>query len=161
MTAMVVTLLRFGFLALLWIFVLLVIATLRRDIYGVRVTRRDGKSQPVAPVAYAEPKRQKKTASSGSPTSIAVVDGPLVGSTIPLTGATIIVGRSPDCALVLNDSYSSARHARFFLSEGTWFIEDLQSTNGTFVNGNQIDHPIPVNSGDEVRIGHTTFALRR
>lgn len=160
MSALVVTLLRFGFLALLWIFVLLVIATLRRDIYGVRVTKRGGASQPVAPVAYAEPKRKKK-ALSGAPTSIAVIDGPLVGSTIPLTGATIVVGRSPDSALVLNDSYSSARHARFFLSEGTWFIEDLQSTNGTYVNGGRIDHPIPVNSGDEVRIGHTTFALRR
>lgn len=162
MSELVLTLLHIGFLVLLWIFVVAVTLTLRRDIYGVRVKKRGQKPQPVAPVNYHQPKaKAPPKPKKGVPTKIVVTDGPLAGTTVPLGTASIIVGRSPDSALVLNDSYSSARHARFFNSEGSWFVEDLQSTNGTFVHGQRIDHPIPLKAGDSVTIGQTTFTLQR
>ena len=160
MSELVLTLLRYGFLALLWLFILGVIATLRRDIYGVRVRKRGGGSQPVAPVNYGRPRKPAKPR-KGGPTKIVVTDGPLTGTTLPLGNASIIVGRSPDSALVLDDSYSSSRHARFFNSEGAWFVEDLQSTNGTFVHGHRIDSPIALKVGDRVTIGQTTFTMQR
>jgi len=162
MSELVLTLFNIGFLVLLWFFVLAVMATLRRDIYGVRVKKRGQQSRPVAPVSYGRPKKASpQRPKKGVPTKIVVTDGPLAGTTIPLGRSSIIVGRSPDSALVLDDSYSSARHARFFLSEGQWFVEDLQSTNGTYVHGQRIDHPIPVKAGDSVTIGQTAFTLQR
>lgn len=162
MSELVLTLLNVGFLVLLWFFVLAVMATLRRDIYGVRVRRRGQQSRPVAPVSYERPKKASPPKSKkGIPTKIVVTEGPLAGTTIPLGSASIIVGRSPDSALVLDDSYSSARHARFFHSEGQWFVEDLQSTNGTYVHGQRIEHPYPVKAGDSVMIGQTAFTLQR
>lgn len=165
MSELILTILQIGFLVLLWVFVLSVVATLRRDIYGVRVRKRGQKPQAVAPVNYsrqqARPKKQVARPARDVPSKIIVTDGPLVGTTVPLGNASIIVGRSPDSALVLNDSYSSSRHARFFQSEGHWYVEDLQSTNGTFVHGQRIDHPIPVKAGDSITIGQTTFTLQR
>lgn len=162
MTELAVTLIRIGFLALLWIFVFVVIATLRRDIYGVQVKKRGGTPRAVDQVSYPKQSKKSKNRSNRNlPTKILVTDGPLTGTTIPLGQASLIVGRSPDSALVLDDSYSSARHARFFSAEGQWFVEDLQSTNGTYVHGQRIDHPTPVTPGDTVTIGQTTFTLQR
>lgn len=162
MSELVLTLLNVGFLVLLWVFVLAVMATLRRDVYGVRVKRHGQQARPVAPVSYARPKRQgPPKPTKGTPTKVVVTDGPLAGTTVPLGSTSIIVGRSPDSALVLDDSYSSARHARFFRSEGHWFVEDLQSTNGTYVHGQRIEHPYPMKAGDSVTIGQTTFTLQR
>lgn len=160
MSDLVLTLARYGFLIVLWLFILGVVITLRKDIYGVRVRKRGGGSQPVAPVSYARPSRSAKP-KRGTPTKISVTGGPLTGTSVPLGRTSIVVGRSPDSALVLEDSYSSSRHARFFQSDGQWFVEDLQSTNGTYVHGQRIDHPVPVRAGDTVRIGQTTFTLQR
>lgn len=163
MSELVLTLLRYGFLVVLWLFILGVITTLRRDIYGVRVKKRGGGSQPVAPVNYgrAAPSRKQPKAGKNIPTKITVTAGPLTGTNIPLKEHAIIVGRSPDSAFVLDDSYSSSRHARFFKSEGHWYVEDMQSTNGTYVHGQRIDHPVLLKPGDTVVIGQTTFSLQR
>lgn len=185
MNELVFTLLRIGFLIGLWLLVISVVATLRRDVYGIRVKRRRGSlrqsgaasaasaagapggyaaGSPSAP-AYANPNparpTRKQSPRKSALSRILVTDGPLSGTTIPLGQASIIVGRSPDSALVLDDSYSSARHARFFRQDDQWYVEDLQSTNGTFVRGQRIDHPIPLQAGMKVVIGQTTFEMQR
>lgn len=160
MSDLVLTLLRYGFLIVLWLLILGVVSTLRRDIYGVRVRKRGGGTQPVAPVSYSRPSRAAKP-KKDTPSQLVVTDGPLSGTQVPLGRASIIVGRSPDSALVLDDNYSSSRHARFFQSDGQWFVEDLQSTNGTYVHGQRIDHPIPIRIGDAVQIGQTTITMTR
>lgn len=158
MSDLILTVLQLGFLVLLWVFVLSIMSTLRKDIYGVRIPRRP---RPISPTASAGSRKSPSPKPRGvAPTKILVTGGPLAGTTVPLGNSSVIVGRSPDSALVLNDSYSSARHARFFVSEGQWFVEDLQSTNGTFVHGQPIDHPMPVKAGDSVTIGQTTFTLQ-
>lgn len=160
MSDLVLTILHIAFLVLLWVFVLAVMATLRRDIYGIKTRGRQ--TAGAAPVSYARPRKSAAPKPQrGVPTKIVVSAGPLAGTTVPLGASSIIVGRSPDSALVLDDSYSSARHARFFHSEGQWYVEDLQSTNGTFVHGQRIDQPTPVKPGDSVTVGQTSMTMQR
>lgn len=167
MSTLVLTILRFGFLALLWIFVIAVVLLVRRDVYGTRIReRRPVRSERKAPVAAApapapapaprpapQPARQR-------PPALVVTDGPLAGTTIPLGRSDVIVGRSPDSALVLDDTYSSSRHARFFQAEGAWWIEDLNSTNGTYVGGQRIVATMRLQPGVPIVIGRTTMELR-
>ncbi|MDP9806325.1 pSer/pThr/pTyr-binding forkhead associated (FHA) protein [Trueperella bonasi] len=158
MSAIVITLLRFGFLALLWIFVFFVLLTIKNDVFGTRITGRTGRASP--PRVRSQPKAQ---ASQARPVTshLVVSAGSLSGTTIPLSGTPITVGRSPDSALVLDDGYTSARHARFFNSGGDWFVEDLNSTNGTWVGNERIYQPTRLSHGTPITIGQTTLELRR
>lgn len=73
----------------------------------------------------------------------------------------IQIGRGPACDLRVEDAYVSNVHARIFPREGGWYVEDLGSTNGTFVNEERIAAPAPVRAGDRVRVGTTLIELRR
>ncbi|MFC7403940.1 FHA domain-containing protein FhaB/FipA [Georgenia alba] len=155
MSELVVTLLRIGFLALLWLFVLAALNVLRKDLFGTRVTARGrGRGRNRAPQQPSRPSR-------GSPTRLVVTQGPLAGTTIPLGPSAVLVGRSPSCTLVLDDDYSSNRHARFFPQDEGWWVEDLGSTNGTVVGGERISAPVQVSPGVPVRVGQTLMELRR
>ena len=74
---------------------------------------------------------------------------------------SMVVGRAPDCELRLDDTYLSAQHARIFGKNGAWYVEDLGSTNGTFVNEQKLLAPAMVQPGDKIRLGQTTMELRR
>ena len=97
--------------------------------------------------------------SRGIPTSVAVTDGRLAGTVIPLTPAGILVGRNPECSLVLDDDYASGRHLRLFLRDGAWWAEDLGSTNGTFLDAARLTTAQPVGVGSVLRIGRTALEL--
>ncbi|MDD9207303.1 FHA domain-containing protein [Georgenia sp. 10Sc9-8] len=153
MSELIVTLLRLGYLVLLWVFVLAAIGVLRHDVFGTRVTSRD---RPAAPArGGGRPRRP------GPATRLVVTAGPLAGTTLPLGGSPVLVGRSPGCTLVLDDDYSSNRHARFFPQDGAWWLEDLGSTNGTFLGDERVTGPVQVRAGVPVRIGQTVIELRR
>lgn len=166
MSALLVTVLRFGFLILLWLFVLLVVVTIRRDVFGTRVADRSG-SRPAKQVRR---KRHAETPTAGSPqrshqrshdARLVVIAGPLTGTTIPLTNGSVTVGRSPDSALVLDDGFASSRHARFYNDGGEIYIEDLNSTNGTWVGRERIYAPTHLVAGSQVTIGKTTMEIQR
>jgi len=70
-------------------------------------------------------------------------------------------GRADACQLRLSDTYASSFHARIYNSDGAWFIEDLGSTNGTYLNQRRITAPAEVRAGDKVRIGKTTLDFKR
>jgi hypothetical protein len=161
MSELVLTLLRVGYLVLLWGFVLAALAVLRRDIFGTRVTPRGPGRPSRAPRARKAAPNGAAAPVRGAPTRLVVTEGPLSGTTIPLGPSSIVVGRAPSCSLVLDDDYSSSRHARFFPKDGTWWIEDLGSTNGTVVAGERIAQPVAVPAGTPVRIGQTLIELRR
>lgn len=166
MSELTLTLLRLGYLALLWVLVLSVVAVLRRDLFGTRVTRRATPPTP-APAGLAavrKPVRQEPgnaPRDGGSPRTLVVTQGSLKGTTISLGQAPILIGRAPECTLVLEDDYASGRHARLSLQQGTWMVEDLGSTNGTFLGRNRVQAPTPVSPGSPVRIGRTVLELRR
>ena len=162
---------RLGLLVLMWLFVFAVVGVLRGDLYGTRVKRRAGRStSPKAARGAASPppsaaRREKKKRSKGrkGPTRLTVTAGPLSGTTLPLRPSGTLIGRSPECALVLDDDdYASGRHARIFQDDdGTWRVEDLRSTNGTFLGATRLTEPREVAVGSVLRIGQTVVELQR
>ena len=163
MSELTITLLRLGYLALLWILVLTSIAVLRRDLYGTRITDRRRKTvapQPAGVTAQPTPAPPRQARSSG-PSRLVVTEGPLRGTIIPLGSSAVLLGRAPSCTLVLDDDYSSSRHARIFPQSGAWFVEDLGSTNGTFVADQRVESPTPLPTGTPVRVGQSVLELQR
>jgi pSer/pThr/pTyr-binding forkhead associated (FHA) protein len=167
MSELTLTLLRLGYLALLWLLVLSVVAVLRRDLFGTRVTRRATPATP-APAGLSAVRQPVPQSGGGGtprdaalPRTLVVTQGSLKGTTISLGQAPILNGRAPECTLVLEDDYASGRHARLSLQQGTWMVEDLGSTNGTFLGRNRVQAPTPVSPGSPVRIGRTVLELRR
>jgi pSer/pThr/pTyr-binding forkhead associated (FHA) protein len=160
MSELTLTLLRLGFLALLWLLVLSVVAVLRRDLFGTRVTRRT--PAPAGNVAAPPRSGRKETpAPAFTPRTLVVTEGSLKGTIITLGQAPILIGRAPECTLVLEDDFASGRHARLSLQQGTWMVEDLGSTNGTFLGRNRVQDPVPIAPGAPVRVGRTVLELRR
>ncbi len=160
MSELTLFLIRLAYLAVLWIFVLSAISVIRSDMFGARVpaNARDGergraKKQKKAP--KAPPKRR------GSPTHVLVVDGANSGERADLDQAPILIGRGSDAAIRLDDDYVSTRHARIASSGDGWFVEDLGSTNGTYVGTARITQPTTMTLGTQVRIGKTVLELRK
>ncbi len=75
--------------------------------------------------------------------------------------ASTTIGRSVECELRLDDTYVSQQHARIFDRSGNWYVEDLGSTNGTFVNEQKLVAPAMLTPGDKIRVGQTIVELRR
>lgn len=158
MSELGLTFARLAFLALLWGFVLLTVLVLRRDL------RQPAQARPVGRVQRAPrpPKPTRTTAhSKAKGSNLLVVEGPLKGTVIPLGESQVTIGRAPDSTLVIDDDYASSRHARIYPSEGTWVIEDLGSTNGTWIDRARITNPTVLPVGAPVRIGRTTLELRK
>lgn len=164
MSELTLTLLRLGFLALLWLLVVSVVAVLRRDLFGVQVRRKDSAAR-----SAARPRPRTPVTSGGGggapaqegARQLVVTQGSLKGTTLALGQAPVLLGRAPECTLVLEDDYASNRHAQLSLREGTWMLEDLGSTNGTYLGRHKLEAPTPVEAGTSFRIGRTTLELRR
>jgi pSer/pThr/pTyr-binding forkhead associated (FHA) protein len=90
-----------------------------------------------------------------------VTGGNLAGTTITLADQQITIGRAADATIVLTDDYASTRHARLFPQNGEWIVEDLGSTNGTYLDRQKVTQPMPIPLGVPIRIGKTVLELRR
>lgn len=182
--------LRLGFLLVLWLFVFGIVYALRSDLFGRRVrklpTDAAAPAVPVMPAAiptpipaaaaFTEPTfvpapslagltgptaEHGAKATAQNATRLVITSGPKVGTEFPLTSESITIGRSSDSSLVIRDDYTSTHHARLMLWNGEWMIQDLDSTNGTFLDGVRVAVPTPVPLNASVKIGATTFELRR
>lgn len=172
MSQLSLTLVRLGFLILLWSLVLMAIAVLRADIYGTQVIRRGRgltpKDRDHGKTRIAPPRQSTGIKATkgfvGRPEFdrlfLAVIQGPLEGTQIPLGEAPVSIGRAPTSTLVIDDDYCSARHARIYREGDTWWIEDLGSTNGTFVDGARLYDPIEAKPGLRIRLGATEVEVR-
>ena len=161
MSELTLTLIKLGFLAVLWLFVLSAVSVIRSDIFGSR-TPSTPRPQKQAKAAKPEPKASKsKRAPRGTPTKLQVVSGPNSGQSVPLSDKPILLGRGTDAAIRLDDDYVSTRHARFATNGEQWFVEDLGSTNGTYLGSQRITSPVPVGLGIQVRLGKTVVELRK
>lgn len=173
MSELTLLLLRIGFLILMWAFVFSIVYALRSDLFGTKVRRLPaaggGASAASPAAAFATP-----SASTAAPTSpvlapdpsaparrLVITSGAKEGLELPLDGEQLTIGRSADSGLVIRDDYTSTNHARLTLADGVWTIDDLGSTNGTFLKGKKITRPTPVALNTPVSIGTTTFELRR
>ncbi|MDZ7577138.1 MAG: FHA domain-containing protein [Candidatus Nanopelagicales bacterium] len=158
MSELALTLLRLGFLVLLWVGVLTTLSVLRRDLRAPREARpaalASGGAIPVTP----QPARRAR---SGRASRIVVTEGALAGTVVPLGGATVTIGRAQDCTLVLDDDYASNKHCQIYSSSGEWVVEDLNSTNGTWLEKTRITRPTVLHMGVPLRIGRTVMQLRK
>jgi pSer/pThr/pTyr-binding forkhead associated (FHA) protein len=159
MNTLTLTLIRVAFLAVLWLFVIAAIGVVRTDMFGAATKVRRVRSQQ-SPQAPRQPPRQARS-SRGAPRYLIVTGGALSGMTVNLTDQQITMGRANDATLVLNDDYASTRHARIFPQDGQWIVEDLGSTNGTYLDRQKVTRPTPVPVGVPIRIGKTVLELRR
>ncbi|MFB9315375.1 FHA domain-containing protein FhaB/FipA [Nocardioides plantarum] len=151
-------LIRIAYLAILWIFVLAAISVIRSDMFGARVPEAQRTVRaPDAP----KPPKQKASKRRGSPTRVAVTQGSNTGATAGLDRAPILIGRGTDAAIRLDDDYVSTRHARIAASGDQWFVEDLGSTNGTYIGSVRITQPTTITLGTQVRIGKTILELQK
>jgi len=181
MSELTLLVLRLGFLILMWAFVFMIVYALRSDLFGDRARKLPQQSSPaptfpasplpaspVAPIAAApaapavtEPLRAQPHASGSTPRRLVITSGPKQGMEIELPAEQLTIGRSSESGLVIRDDYTSTHHARLMLWNDEWVIQDLDSTNGTFLDGTRVTLPTPVPLGSTVTIGTTSFELRR
>jgi pSer/pThr/pTyr-binding forkhead associated (FHA) protein len=157
MSELTLFLIRIAYLAVLWIFVLSAISVIRTDMFGARMATGAGPKPTRSKQASTKPAAKRR----GAPTHVVVVEGGNAGERADLDQAPILIGRGPDAAIRLDDDYVSTRHARIASSGDQWFVEDLGSTNGTYVGATRINQPTAIAIGTKVRIGKTILELRK
>jgi pSer/pThr/pTyr-binding forkhead associated (FHA) protein len=151
------TIIKLGFLAVLWLFVLSTVSVIRSDLFGSRVsntTASRNQRQP-KPAKPSRPPRRKR----GEPSVAVVVQGTSSGLQVPLGESPLAIGRGSECEIQIEDEYVSTKHAVLRPQGTTWYVEDLGSTNGTFVGESRIHGLTAVGSGVPVRIGKTIIEL--
>ncbi|WP_344058770.1 FHA domain-containing protein FhaB/FipA [Microbacterium pumilum] len=181
MSELTLLLLRVGFLLLLWFFVFAVVYSLRADLFGVKVRRMPDAAPAAAAAAAAAPASRPAAGVTGPVTSapaapagpkggpattstvsrIVITSGPKAGLELPLGVEPLTIGRSSESGLVVRDDYTSSHHARLVLWGDQWMIQDLDSTNGTWHDGARVAAPAPVTIGAPIKVGATTFELRK
>ncbi|HEY9473506.1 MAG TPA: FHA domain-containing protein [Mycobacteriales bacterium] len=159
MTApIVVQVLRAGFLVLLWLFIFAVLRVVRSDLFGSgqpRVVGVPPRARQTRPARTARPRRRGRI-----PRVLVVTSGSLAGTRITLGEQPVMIGRANDSTLVLTDDYASSHHARLTQRDGDWYVEDLGSTNGTYLDRNKVAGPTPIPPGMPIRIGKTVIELQ-
>lgn len=185
MSPLTLLLLQIGFLVLLWFFVFAVVYSLRADLFGVKVrklpepaaiggapaagpsvTRPPTSSPDAATAAVGAVGTPAPTGTGGKATTdavsrIVITSGPKAGLELPLGSEPLTIGRSSESGLVIRDDYTSSHHARLVLWGNQWMIQDLDSTNGTWHDGERVASPVPVVVGAPIKVGATTFELRK
>jgi pSer/pThr/pTyr-binding forkhead associated (FHA) protein len=156
MAPFVLSVLKYALLVLLYFFVFRAVRSVSVEVAGRR--RERGTTQMRSPSAAPAAKPSK----GGKPPTQVVVHEPDGGKarTIRLSGS-VEIGRRDACAIRLADTYVSQVHARLYGEDGAWYVEDMGSTNGTFLNDRKVSSPVEVHSGDVVKVGKTVLELRR
>ncbi len=135
--------LQYFFLFLLYLFVIILIRGIYRDLE----------------YQYFPVETRKKKKKAHKPELIVIAADRNIGSRYPVENQ-VVVGRGPGCSIPIDDTYASQQHARIFREGDGYFIEDLGSTNGTYVNGRKIAYPLSLRAGDRIKIGKTVFEFR-
>lgn len=165
--------LKIAFLGLMWAFVFAVVYALRTDLFGQKVRKLPATVDAAAPVQVAMaapvvaarpvPGRLPSAAatSSSGATRLVITGGAKEGLEIALPAEQLTIGRSSDSGLVIRDDYTSTHHARLLNWNEGWVVQDLDSTNGTFLDGTRVIVPTQIPLNTPVKIGTTSFELRR
>lgn len=146
-------------LVLLWGLVLAAIVAVRHDVFGVR--RQPAAAPPPKPRGQAQPQPKQPKSQSKAARTLVVTGGPLAGTTIQLDNKPVTIGRADGSTLVVSDDYVSNNHARLRPDGDAWVLEDLGSTNGTFLDRDRVTAATKVPIGTPIRIGKTVLELRR
>ena len=140
-------LLKFLFLALLYVFfiwvVIMSLLQLRKPKKPIRSSKKDKNEEAQTATTYL----------------LTIEPQDTQGTEYPLA-EEVFLGRDEECEITISDSFTSHRHARIFLEENTLYLEDLTSTNGTFVNGKKIEKPHLLEQRDRIQIGNTVLEAK-
>jgi pSer/pThr/pTyr-binding forkhead associated (FHA) protein len=150
------TVIKVLFLALLWLFILSAVSVIRSDLFGRTVRSEDDAPQQLE---SPPPPPRRRGRQRGEPRALTITQGAQAGETATFVDNVILIGRGADCQLILEDDYVSTRHARVVAGDEGPYVEDLGSTNGTYVNGQRITAPTSVSLVDTIRIGKTVLKL--
>jgi hypothetical protein len=160
-------LLRIGFLVILWAFVFGIVYALRTDLFGQKVRKMPAPAVAAvraapAPAPVSRPAKAKaEPGSSLDAKRLVITSGAKHGLEVDLPAEQLTIGRSNESGLVIRDDYTSTHHARLMRWNDGWVIQDLDSTNGTFLDGVRVIVPTPVPLNTAVKVGATSFELRR
>ena len=156
MSEAVLTVLKFCFLALLYLFLYRVVRLTLRELRAPVLT-----AEPAAAPTAAPPRRERRSEPRAALRLRILEPAERRGETHAID-REVTVGRGGGCALVLNDdTYVSQLHARLFQQNGEGYVEDLGSTNGTYVNGKQIKGVTRLKRGDQVQFGQTVAEVAK
>ena len=173
MSELTLIIIRIGFLALLWLFIFIVLYSLRSDLFGPRLTplqrvavqsqqnRASATASAPAPADSPTTVTERVAPSGGAASQVVITSGPRAGLELDLPETGLSIGRSSGSGLQIKDDYTSSAHAKIVRWRDQWMVQDLGSTNGTYVDGKRITEATPLRVGSSVRIGTTTFELRR
>ncbi|WP_411720121.1 FHA domain-containing protein [Mycetocola sp.] len=180
MSELTLLVLRIGFLLLLWLFVFAIVYALRSDIFGPGSRKpqaaQAGQAPQQAPRPPAAPpvlpnnptppvvppsNRKNDKATIHNVSRLVITAGPKEGLEVSLGRDPLTIGRAPDSGLVIRDDYTSTHHAKLLLWNEDWMVQDLDSTNGTFLGGKRISSPTQITLGTPIKVGATSFELRR
>lgn len=154
MPTIVLDLLKYAFLVILYLF----IARAVRAIYvDLKPPSRSGPVKGTAPATRQPVRRATKKA----PNRVVLLEGASKGGKAFDLTDEILIGRADKCQIVLTDSYASQMHARIFSKNDAFMIEDLGSTNGTYLNRHKVATPTQLSRGDQIKIGKTVLELRK
>ncbi|MCB1274815.1 MAG: FHA domain-containing protein [Leucobacter sp.] len=176
MSDLTLLILRIGFLLLLWLFIFAIVYALRSDLFGAPVRRlpaggagpNGGAGSPDARPTEPGAGAPVITPSGGALPSagaaqarqLVITSGVAAGTSVPLDVDTLTIGRSSDSSLVIVDEYTSTYHAKLSRNGDQWMLTDLDSTNGTKLNGTRVSGTVLVPPFTPITIGTTTFELR-
>ncbi len=176
-------LLKMAFLGLMWFFVFAVVFAIRTDLFGPRVRvlaraerKKRNKEQADDSIKAPKPKpnpadasilptgpisTENTVATATTATRLTILEGPRAGHEFLLSSEPITIGRSLESSLVLRDDYTSTNHARIFLRNDVWMLEDQGSTNGTLLAGTRVSEPIAIPLDTPITVGTSVLELRR
>jgi pSer/pThr/pTyr-binding forkhead associated (FHA) protein len=157
MSEIALTVIKVLFLALLWVFIASAVSVIRTDLFGRTVPMPDQPGGQELEQPAPPPKKTKRT--RGAPRILMITQGSQAGQSAELADGVVLIGRGADAQLSLDDDYVSTRHARVVSGENGIYLEDLGSTNGSYVNNQRITAPTTVTLSDTIRIGRTTMRL--
>ena len=152
MSELLVSILRIGFLLVLWWFIISVVGVLRRDLQAPR------DAKPLTPARTPNQRANLRTRKTAN--KLVITEGALEGTVIPLGTSQITIGRAPDSTIVLEDDFVSTNHARLIPQGKNWIIEDLNSTNGTWIERDRVTKPTVLSPRTTLRIGRTSMEIR-
>jgi pSer/pThr/pTyr-binding forkhead associated (FHA) protein len=146
----ILTILKFCFLGLLYLFLARVLRAVELELSWVRGAPPEVRSR--------RPRRARRADQPARPYRLRMVDPP-TAQVFPV-GEEVTIGRAPGCSVPLaNDTFVSQLHARIYVREGRPFVEDLGSTNGTFLNRTRLHQTMPLHRGDRVQVGQTVLEV--
>ncbi len=154
MPTIVLDLLKYAFLAVLYIFLAWAVRAIFAEL-------RPARARSSAPARKAAPPQRAPAKPKKAPRRAVIVEGASPkGKTFPLDGE-LLIGRGDKCQIVLQDSYASQVHARLFRRGEQVMVEDMGSTNGTYLNRQKLTAPTEVQRGDRVKIGKTVLEMSK